>query len=133
MLRRMPKPLSRRNAAINSISAAPVKRTDEIKKRGSPASNPPAEILAPKAPKEAFGDRYPLTDEQRASVSRDIILVRETLHEVATLMRACFGDTSQVVIRAEECSAAVQRFEWELERTDHDTPTTARLPEPSGN
>jgi len=80
---------------------------------------------------ETFRDRYPLTDEQRSTIFHDIAGVKECLQEIAALMRACFGDTSQLFVRAEECSAAVQRFEWELERIRDDNPTVAHPFEPS--
>jgi len=31
-------------------------------------------------------------------------------------MRACYGENSQVAIRADETLCALQRFNWELER-----------------
>jgi hypothetical protein len=41
------------------------------------------------------------------------------LHEqqIIILMRATYGEQSQLVIRAEETAAALQRLKWALERT----------------
>jgi hypothetical protein len=54
--------------------------------------------------------------------------MKARLKEIATLMRACFGETNQVFVRAEECSAAAQRLEWELDRTDDDNPAMPGVP-----
>jgi hypothetical protein len=53
------------------------------------------------------------------------------LQAITTLMKACFGEDSQVAVRSEECSAAVQRFEWELERIERGSPTVADAGEKS--
>jgi hypothetical protein len=98
----------------------------EGRRKASPVRAPLPDTVAsiPTAPgEEAFGDRFPLTDQQRATASRDISKLKGTLQELATLMKASFGQNSQVAVRAEECYAALQRFEWELERTAPDSPT----------
>jgi Trm5-related predicted tRNA methylase len=62
-------------------------------------------------------DLHPLTAEQAVQLRRDLTLVEERLQDIAILMRICYGEESQAVIRADETSAALQRLKWELERT----------------
>jgi Trm5-related predicted tRNA methylase len=62
-------------------------------------------------------DPHPLTDEQAVQLRCDLTLVEERLQDIAILMRICYGDDSQAVIRADETAAALQRLKWELERT----------------
>jgi Trm5-related predicted tRNA methylase len=62
-------------------------------------------------------DLHPLTDAQAVQLRRDLTLVEERLQDIAILMRVCYGEDSQAVIRADETSAALQRLKWELERT----------------
>jgi Trm5-related predicted tRNA methylase len=62
-------------------------------------------------------DPHPLTDDQAVQLRRDLTLVEERLQDIAILMRICYGDDSQAVIRADETAAALQRLKWELERT----------------
>jgi Trm5-related predicted tRNA methylase len=62
-------------------------------------------------------DVRPLTDEQTVQLRRDLTLVEERLQDIATLMRVCYGEESQAVIRADETAAALQRLKWALERT----------------
>ena len=59
---------------------------------------------------------HPLTNEQAVQLRHDLTLIEERLQDIAVLMRVCFGDDSQAVIRADETSAALQRLKWELER-----------------
>ena len=60
----------------------------------------------------------PLTAEQSVQLRRDLALVEERLQDIAILMRICYGEDSQAVIRADETSAALQRLRWALERTN---------------
>ena len=62
-------------------------------------------------------DVRPLTAEQAVQLRRDLALVEERLQDIAILMRICYGEESQVVIRADETGAALQRLKWALERT----------------
>jgi Trm5-related predicted tRNA methylase len=62
-------------------------------------------------------DARPLTAEQEVQLRRDLALVEERLQDIAILMRVCYGEDSQAVIRADETAAALQRLEWALERT----------------
>jgi hypothetical protein len=61
-------------------------------------------------------DARPLTNEQIGQLRRDLTLVEERLKDIASLMRVCYSEESQAVIRADEAAAAVQRLKWELER-----------------
>ena len=63
-------------------------------------------------------DLRPLTSEQAVRLRHDLTLVEERLQDIAVLMRVCYGDESQAVIRADETAAALQRLKWELERTN---------------
>jgi Trm5-related predicted tRNA methylase len=60
---------------------------------------------------------HPLTVEQTVQLRRDLLLVEERLRDIAILMRVCYGEESQAVIRADETAASLQRLKWELERT----------------
>jgi hypothetical protein len=62
-------------------------------------------------------DARPLTNEQAVRLGRDLTLVEERLQDIAILMRVCYGEESQAVIRADEAAGALQRLKWELERT----------------
>jgi Trm5-related predicted tRNA methylase len=62
-------------------------------------------------------DVRPLTAEQAVQLRRDLTLVEERLQDIAILMRICYGEESQAVIRADEAAASLQRLKWELERT----------------
>ena len=62
-------------------------------------------------------DLHPLTSEQAVRLRHDLTLVEERLQDIAVLMRVCYGEDSQAVVRADETAAALQRLKWELERT----------------
>jgi len=59
----------------------------------------------------------PLTEEQAVQLRHDLTLIEERLQDIAILMRVCYGEDSQAVVRADETAAALQRLKWELERT----------------
>ena len=61
-------------------------------------------------------DVRPLTNDQVVQLRRDLTLVEERLQDIAILMRVCYGEENQAVIRADETAAALQRLKWELER-----------------
>jgi hypothetical protein len=63
-------------------------------------------------------DLHPLTDAQSVQLRHDLTLIEERLQDIAILMRICYGDDSQAVIRADETCAALQRLKWALERTN---------------
>ena len=62
-------------------------------------------------------DLSPLTEEQAVQLRHDLTLIEERLQDIAILMRVCYGEDSQAVVRADETAAALQRLKWELERT----------------
>jgi hypothetical protein len=55
-------------------------------------------------------DVRPLTAEQTVQLRRDLTLVEERLQDIAILMRICYGEDRQAVIRADETAAALQRL-----------------------
>jgi hypothetical protein len=59
---------------------------------------------------------YPMTQDQRQTLDRDVATIMENLGGIVTLLRACHGDKDEQVYRAEEARAAVQRLVWALER-----------------
>jgi hypothetical protein len=61
-------------------------------------------------------ERYPMTEEQRNALTRDLLSLRGKIEEIIILMTACYGPGSQASFRAGEISSSLQRFEWELER-----------------
>jgi hypothetical protein len=61
-------------------------------------------------------DLHPLTDEQAVRLRRDLTVVEERVQDIAILMRICYGEESQTVIRADETVGALQRLKWALER-----------------
>jgi hypothetical protein len=61
-------------------------------------------------------DLHPLTDEQAVRLRRDLTVVEERVQDIAILMRICYGEDSQTVIRADETAGALQRLKWALER-----------------
>ena len=74
-------------------------------------------------------DVRPLTAEQSIQLRRDLTLVEERLQDIAILMRVCYGEESQAVIRADETAAALQRLKWALERTNvRAQAASARIP-----
>jgi Trm5-related predicted tRNA methylase len=62
-------------------------------------------------------DLHSLTDEQAVQLRHDLTLIEERLQDIAVLMRICYGEDHQAVVRADETAAALQRLKWELERT----------------
>ena len=63
-----------------------------------------------------MADRYPLTVEQLRQTKRDLDEITERTGEIAGLMSACYGESDQKTIRAQECHAALQRLQRELGR-----------------
>ena len=63
-------------------------------------------------------DVHPLTNEQKVQLRCDLTLVEKRLEDIVILMRVCYGEESQAVIRADETAAALQRLKWALERTN---------------
>ena len=67
--------------------------------------------------------RHPITSEQSEQLRDDLALIEERLQAIVVLMNACYGEQSQVAIRAGETSGALQRLKWELERMPQKTRT----------
>ena len=65
--------------------------------------------------RETMG-HYPMTEDQRQSLDRDLATIMESLAGIETLVRACYDDEDERVDRAGEARAAVQRLIWALER-----------------
>lgn len=59
---------------------------------------------------------YPMTEDQRSELDQDVATIMGNLGNIAKLLRACHGDEAEVVFRAGEARAAVQRLVWALER-----------------
>ena len=65
--------------------------------------------------RETMG-HYPMTEDQRQTLDRDLATIMEGLAGIETLVRACYDDGDERVDRAGEAHAAVQRLIWALER-----------------
>lgn len=61
-------------------------------------------------------DAEPLTQSQREQILQDLTGMQERANEISQLLGTCFGESSQLAIRAFELKAAVQRLSWELQR-----------------
>jgi len=61
---------------------------------------------------------YPMTEDQRQALDRDLATIMEKLGDVASLLRACYDGQDPPVWRAAEALAAMQRLLWALERVD---------------
>jgi hypothetical protein len=62
-------------------------------------------------------DRYPLTVAQLRRTKADLAAMRERAEEISRLMAAGYGASDPKAIRAGELSSAIQRLQWELERS----------------
>lgn len=70
-------------------------------------------------------ERYPLTVEQRKQLGQDLAHIREEVQAITAMMCACYGSESPRAIRASEVAGAMQRLEWELERSEEIGQVTA--------
>ena len=68
-------------------------------------------------------EHVPMTIEQRQLVEADLATLRDKADNILSLMRTCYGEIGEPVVRAEETAAAVQRLAWSLDR---EIPTVAR-------
>lgn len=59
---------------------------------------------------------YSLTKDQRQTLDRDLATITESLENIASPLRVCYGDADRLVYQADEASAAVQRLLWAMER-----------------
>jgi hypothetical protein len=62
-------------------------------------------------------DRYPLTVAQLRRTKEDLAAMQERAEEISRLMTAGYGASDPKAIRAGELNSAIQRLEWELERS----------------
>jgi hypothetical protein len=62
-------------------------------------------------------DRYPLTVTQIRQAKEDLAAMQERAEEISRLMTAAYGSSDPRAIRAGEVNAAIQRMQWELERS----------------
>jgi hypothetical protein len=62
-------------------------------------------------------ERFPLTIDQSRRVTADIARMSEEAEEIARLMSAAYGTSDPRAIRAEEVSGALQRLQWEMDRS----------------
>ena len=62
-------------------------------------------------------DRYPLTIAQLRQAQEELALMKERAEEISQLMAAGYGDSDSKAIRAGEINSAIQRLQWELERS----------------
>ena len=57
-----------------------------------------------------------MTVQQRQLLKQDLEELRAKLNDIVALVRTCYGETAEALIRAEETAAALKRLEWALER-----------------
>ena len=66
-------------------------------------------------------DRYPLTISQLRQAKEELAVMKQRAEEISQLMAAGYGDADPRTIRAGELNAAVQRLQWELDRSGGDS------------
>ena len=64
-----------------------------------------------------MSDRYALTIAQLRQAREDLATIHELAEEISKLMTAGYGSSDPRAIRAGELNAAIQRLQWELERS----------------
>jgi hypothetical protein len=69
-------------------------------------------------------DRYPLTISQLRQAREELAAMKQRAEEISQLMNAGYGDADQRAIRAGELNAAIQRLQWELERSENSADST---------
>ena len=62
-------------------------------------------------------DRYPLTVSQLRQAKEELAAMQQRAEEISQLMTAGYGDSDPRAIRAGEVNAAIQRLQWELDRS----------------
>jgi hypothetical protein len=70
-------------------------------------------------------DRYPLTIAQLRQAKEDLAAMKDRAEEISKLMVAGYGISDARAIRAGELNAAIQRLQWELDRSDRDSSEAA--------
>jgi len=66
-------------------------------------------------------DRYPLTVSQLRQAKEELAAMKQRAEEISQLMTAGYGDSDSRAIRAGELNAAIQRLQWELDRSGGDS------------
>jgi hypothetical protein len=69
----------------------------------------------------------PLTGGQLRRVKQDIAEMRKHAEQVLQLMTAGYGESDQRTVRAGELTAAIQRLEWAIERSEQSGERAKRL------
>ena len=62
-------------------------------------------------------DQYPLTVAQLRQAKEELSAMKDRAEKISRLMTAGYGDSDPRTIRAGELNAAIQRLQWELERS----------------
>ena len=62
-------------------------------------------------------DRYPLTVAQLHQAKEELAAMKERAEEISQLMVAGYGPSDPRAIRAGELKDAIQRLQWEFERS----------------
>ena len=62
-------------------------------------------------------DRFPLTVTQLRQAKEDLAAMQQRAEEISRLMTAGYGPADPKAIRAGEVHSAIQRLQWELERS----------------
>jgi hypothetical protein len=62
-------------------------------------------------------DRFPLTVAQLRQTKEELAAMKERAEEISQLMVAGYGVADPKAIRAGEVNGAIQRLQWELERS----------------
>ena len=69
-------------------------------------------------------DRHPLTVSQLRQAKEELAAMQQRAEEISQLMAAGYGDADPRTIRAGEVNAAIQRLQWELDRSGGNSDST---------
>jgi hypothetical protein len=69
-------------------------------------------------------DRYPLTISQLRQAKEELAAMKQRAEEISQLMVAGYGVSDPRAIRAGELYAAIQRLQWELDRSGDSADST---------
>jgi hypothetical protein len=69
-------------------------------------------------------DRHPLTVSQLRQAKEELAAMQQRAEEISQLMTAGYGDSDPRAIRAGELNAAIQRLQWELDRSGGNSDST---------
>jgi hypothetical protein len=69
-------------------------------------------------------DRYPLTVAQLRQAKEELAAMKQRAEEISQLMAAGYGASDPRAIRAGELNAAIQRLQWELDRSGGNADST---------